>query len=146
MAFHLLPLFFVCYFIISSKSISIPQQGWMIVNCPKSCDKCDMLDLNKRCNRKQPHLNMSDTPTWQPGDLNKMFEDIMTNPKWSQYNPTALSRPPDGPWVVTFDNVIQPDEGEALVMSVSSQFERSTDTGEANELGEAQKLGKKIYI
>mmetsp|Transcript_35266 Transcript_35266/g.41592 ORF Transcript_35266/g.41592 Transcript_35266/m.41592 type:complete len:429 (+) Transcript_35266:47-1333(+) len=118
----------------------IRNPGWMIVNCPQSCDKCDMLDMSKRCDRKLPHLNMSDVPTWSPGDLNIMFNDIMNNPKWSKYNPTALSQPPNGPWVVTFDNVIQADESESLVMSVSSQFERSTDTGEANELGEAQKL------
>lgn len=113
----------------------------MIVNCPKSCDKCEMLDMKKRCDRKLPHLEMSDEPTWQPGDLNKMFEDIMTNPIWKPYSPVALSQPPHGPWVVTFDNMVDDEEADALVLSVSSQFERSTDTGEANELGEAQKLG-----
>ena len=23
--------------------------GWMIVNCPRSCDQCEMLDPKKRC-------------------------------------------------------------------------------------------------
>jgi prolyl 4-hydroxylase len=119
----------------------IRNPGWMIVNCPVSCQKCDMLDMSKRCDRKLPHLNMSDVPTWQPGDLNKLFEDIMNNPLlYSKYNPKALSQPPDGPWVITFENMIEEDEADALVLSVSNQFERSTDTGEANELGEAQKL------
>jgi hypothetical protein len=118
----------------------IKNPGWMIVNCPVSCSKCEMLDPMKRCDRKLPHLNMSDTPSWGKGDLNRLFEDIMTNAKWAKYSPTAVSRPPAGPWIVTFEDMIEDEESAAMIASVSSSFERSTDTGASNEIGEAQKV------
>jgi len=120
--------------------------GWMIVNCPKSCDAlkpgtCALLDPKKRCDRTLPHLNMSADPTWKAGDLNAMFEAIMApDSPWQHLNPTALSRPPEGPWLVQFDNVVEEKEIKALTGTVANQFERSTDTGASNEFGEAQKL------
>jgi len=39
-------------------------------------------------------------------------------PTLIRYNPTALSRPPDGPWVVTFDDVIEDKEADALTATV----------------------------
>jgi len=64
--------------------------GWMIVNCPKSCDAingaCAMLDPKKRCNRSLPHLNMTDVPTWplSGGALDALFNDIMANPEFKR--------------------------------------------------------------
>lgn len=113
--------------------------GWMIVNCPASCNQCEMLDPKKRCDREAPHMNMNATPTWGPGDLNAMFENIMSAPEFKQFNPTAVLQPPDGPWMVTFDNVVTDDEITALKTTVG-ELERSTDTGASNEFGEAQKL------
>ncbi len=43
--------------------------GWMIVNCPHSCNKCHLLDPKKRCNRA--HLNISETPIYSPGSLDR---------------------------------------------------------------------------
>jgi len=114
--------------------------GWMIVNCPVSCNRCEMLDPKKRCDRTLPHLNMSANPTWEAGSLDALFEDIVSHERWKPFNPTALSSPPDGPWIVSFDNVIEDAEADALVKTVQDKFERSTDTGAANEYGEAQKL------
>ena len=114
--------------------------GWMIVNCPVSCGQCELLDPKKRCSREAAHLNMSTEPSWERGSLDALFTDIVTNPVWAAFKPTAASQPPDGPWVVTFDNVVKDEEIEALLASVAADFERSTDTGASNEFGEAQKL------
>ena len=122
----------------------IRNPGWMIVNCPASCDRCDLLDPAKRCDRAALHfqkLNMSTVPVWQgAGAVDALFVDILENPMFAPFNPTALSRPPEGPWVVTFDDFAKDDEIAALLKSVERDFERSTDTGASNEFGEAQKL------
>jgi hypothetical protein len=48
--------------------------GWMIVNCPKSCNSCHLRDPKIRCNRET--LNITTSPIYKPGDMNKMFENI----------------------------------------------------------------------
>jgi hypothetical protein len=40
--------------------------GWMILNCPKSCNFCDLLNPERRCTRK--FLNVSDVPAYIPGN------------------------------------------------------------------------------
>lgn len=64
---------------------------------------------------------MSDEPTWGPGDLDKLFENIMTNPHYAMFEPVALSRPPAGPWVVTFSNMILESESAALTATVQDK-------------------------
>jgi hypothetical protein len=104
--------------------------GWMIVNCPKSCDAlkpgtCALLDPQMRCDRTLPHLNMSSSPAWGAGDLNAMFAAIMApNSPWQHLNPTALSRPPDGPWLVQFDDVVEEREIQALTSTVRREEEK----------------------
>mmetsp|Transcript_9253 Transcript_9253/g.22739 ORF Transcript_9253/g.22739 Transcript_9253/m.22739 type:complete len:456 (-) Transcript_9253:227-1594(-) len=109
--------------------------GWMIVHCPESCNKCELQDPKVRCARE--NLEMDPNPAWQPGDLNKMFERIMTD--FPEFSPTALSSPP-GPWVVRFDDFIKPDEVDRLIALNKKSFERSTDQGAVNEFGEMQKV------
>jgi hypothetical protein len=52
--------------------------GWMIINCPKSCDAqnnaCVLRDPNLRCDRAA--LNMSTSPIYNPGTMNHMFSTI----------------------------------------------------------------------
>jgi len=104
--------------------------GWMIVNCPKSCRACDLRDSKVRCDRQ--FLNISTDPVYQPGDMNSMFENIET--EFSQlYDVNVISK---DPWVVTFDNFLNDDEVDALITTVAGNWERSTDTGQANEFGE----------
>jgi hypothetical protein len=45
--------------------------GWMIVNCPSSCNACDLRDSKVRCNRNT--LNISTSPTYAPGEMGAMF-------------------------------------------------------------------------
>jgi hypothetical protein len=74
---------------------------------------------------------------WGPGDLNKMFTSITTEPYYQQYNPTILSQPgkpignyDDGPWVITLDNVVSEAECEKLIeLGGVSGYEQSYDVG-----------------
>ena len=108
--------------------------GWMTVNCPVSCNACHLLDPKVRCNRAR--LNMSDVPIYSPGDLNRMFSGIKG--KFDErYGVTVLS---EKPWVVTFDNFLTDAEVNALIDTVEGSWERSTDTGSANEFGEVGRV------
>ena len=111
--------------------------GWMIINCPKSCNSCDLLDAKKRCSRE--FLNITDQHVWKPGDLNTMFERILAD--HSEYSPVVHSRPPTGPWIITLDHFLSDEETDSLISwGTELGFERSTDTGVANEFGETTKL------
>lgn len=43
------------------------------------------------------------------------------------------------PWVVTFDNFVSDEEGEALISTIE-RWERSTDSGLTNEFGETGRI------
>lgn len=110
--------------------------GWMIVNCPMACDACELLDPKKRCAHKT--LNVTDENVWVPGDLDKLFLEILDNQK--QYGTRAVSRPPEGPWVIVFDHFMDQSEADDMVdQGVKLGFKRSTDTGDFNERGEVTK-------
>lgn len=104
--------------------------GWMIVNCPKSCKACHLRDPAVRCPRNV--LNMTQEPIYQPGDMNAMFERIVDR-FGAKYEVNILSR---DPWIVTFDNFVSMEESKALITATGGKWERSTDTGTANEFGE----------
>ena len=55
-------------------------------------------------------------------NADELFEDIMSNDQWKRFGPSALSRPPDGPWVVSFDSVIEDDEADALTAVIIHCF------------------------
>ena len=74
---------------------------------------------------------MTNIPSYLPGDMNKMFGNIVEK-FGSTYEITVLST---DPWVVTFDNFLTDSEAKALISTVST-WERSTDTGSSNEFGE----------
>jgi hypothetical protein len=107
--------------------------GWMIINCPKSCNACHLRDPVVRCSRTG--LNISTSPIYGPGDLDRMFGNI-TERFGHQYNVNVVST---SPWVVTFDNFVSPEEAKALI-STQKKFERSTDSGQTNEFGETGRI------
>ena len=107
--------------------------GWMIINCPVSCNSCHMRDPKIRCAREA--LNMTLTPAYAPGDMKAMFEGIVDK-FGSRYDITVLST---DPYVVTFDNFLSSAEAKALISTVK-KWERSTDTGSANEFGEVGRI------
>lgn len=104
--------------------------GWMIISCPQSCNACHLLDPKVRCNRQ--HLNISDDPILHPGDLERMFRTI-NDRVGHKYDIEVHS---DSPWVVVFHNFLTDDETEAFISTVDGGWERSTDSGQSNELGE----------
>jgi len=121
--------------------------GWMIVHCCKSCDKDldarRLLDPKVRCTGE--NLNMTG-PAWNSGDLNKLFTSWATDEQFKQFQPQVHSSPDgsqggkSGPWVITFDTFFSPAEADALIRGGEMVgFDRSTDQGAVNEVGEREK-------
>eukprot|EP00606_Chrysophyceae_sp_TOSAG23-5_P001310 GSChrysophyteH2.ASY1.ANO1.1413.1 assembled CDS len=80
-------------------------------------------------------LNRS-APIYAPGDLNRMFESII--PRFGhKYDITVVNR---SPYIVTIDNFLTGSEIRALTEAVDT-WERSTDSGQLNSLGQS---GKKL--
>jgi len=114
--------------------------GYMKINCAPVCQSCDHIDHRTRC-----PLDPNVKDALLPGDLHRMFEQIMENSK--QYNLTILSRPykeggdgiyglpledgqVDGPWVITFENFLTDEEADRMIQMGNDQgYERSTDVG-----------------
>jgi len=115
---------------------------YMRTNCAPSCATCDLLDISHRC-----PIEPGNEPIWQPGDLNKLMENIVDDAdgsgEWKRYNAKAMSRPKnkrdgtlvegverDGPWIVILDNFVSTDEADRLVeLGVKQGYERSADVG-----------------
>ena len=106
----------------------------MIVNCPSSCNACHLRDSKVRCSREA--LNISTVPTYAPGDMNDMFSSIERD-FGDRYDITVMST---DPWVVVFDNFVSEEEINAMISTVEGNWERSTDTGQANEFGEVGRV------
>jgi prolyl 4-hydroxylase len=112
----------------------VKNPGWMIVNCPRSCNACHLLDPKVRCDRR--NLNMSIDPIYKPGDMLDMFQSIEAN-FGERYKVTVVST---DPYIVTFDDFLTDTEIDALITTVDGGWERSTDTGSANEFGEVGRV------
>jgi len=111
---------------------------YMTFYCGPVCNSCELTHVETRC-----PLDPNATDALYPGDLNKMFERIVSDPHYNQFNPTVLSRPeyapgdgPEnatyqlGPWLMTFDNMVSPDEAKRIIeLGAQSGFERSEDVG-----------------
>jgi len=98
--------------------------GWMIAHCAETCQRCDLRDPRKRCNKE--FLNLTKTPPAFPGGLTPIFESLVTDPKWAKFGPRVLSR---DPWVVVFDTFLETWECDELVAAPGLSFSRSTDMG-----------------
>jgi len=107
--------------------------GWMTVNCPISCNSCELRDPAVRCTRE--FLNISSAPAFLEGDLNVFF-DSLRGEYDALYGVEILS---DDPWVVTFDNFLSDDEAAALIAR-QTHWQRSTETGSANVFGETGRV------
>ena len=107
--------------------------GWMIINCPVSCNACHMRDPKIRCAREA--LNMTLTPVYAPGDMQDMFEGIIYR-FGVRYELNGLS--PD-PSALPFEKFLDNREAKALI-SPCKKWERSTDTGSSNEFGEVGRI------
>jgi prolyl 4-hydroxylase len=109
------------------------NRPFMEMECAPSCKTCINLDITFRCPFDK------DAPTvWGPGDLNKMFTRITTEPDFQKYNPKILSQPgkpvgkyDDGPWVITLENLLSDVECDRLIeLGGVLGYEQSLDVGE----------------
>jgi len=81
-----------------------------IMNCLQTCDLCHLKDRYKRCDRS--FLNISEASV-KSGYMNEIFEKIMKRGK--EFEPIVLNQPPNGPWVIMFDNFISSEEINAFL-------------------------------
>jgi prolyl 4-hydroxylase len=101
--------------------------GYMLLQCAPVCQTCHQLSFEHRC-----PFDKNAPTAWGPGDLNKLFERITTEPYYVEtYQPNILSRPPEGPWVITMENVASEEECQTMIdLGAARGYERSQDVGE----------------
>ena len=63
--------------------------AYMHLHCAPVCFVCEMLHVETRC----PMPEDKSLDAFQPGDLDTMFERILTDPFYKRFEPKALSRP-----------------------------------------------------
>ena len=98
-----------------------------------------MLHIDNRC-----PLDPDAIDTWaRPGDLSKTFERIMSDSAFEQYEPTILSKPPAGPWLIQLENFLTDEEAKRLIeLGHEQTYERSSDVGSKQADGT---YSKKVY-
>ena len=114
--------------------------------CAPFCETCEIFHVEARCpiNRNAKHA-------WYPGDLNRMFERIISDPDLVQrYEPKVWARPSlapgdvmdevdyliDSPWIVTLENFINATEAQFLIETGGEiGYHRSADVGQELEDG-----------
>jgi prolyl 4-hydroxylase len=116
--------------------------AFMHLHCAPVCFSCEMLHMETRC----PMPDDPSMDSFQPGQLDKMFESILSDPSYQQYGPRALSRPTlalgdtlttadykvGGPWMVVFDKFVSELEADRLIeLGGLEGYKRSEDVGEA---------------
>lgn len=121
--------------------------AFMAQNCAPHCRMCQ-IHQHQNHGMAAPPVEDPDCPVdygsnaWGPGDLNKMFERIVSDPAMQVYEPTVLSRPTlapgdttetaeyvvGGPWMVVFDKIVTKEEADRLVeLGETEGYERSLD-------------------
>jgi prolyl 4-hydroxylase len=100
----------------------------MKLSCGPACFSCDMLSIEKRCPMDREIIGPD---VWSPGDLDKVFRKLSSEPYKSKYDVKVLSSPDNidrGPWVLTMENFVGEDEANRLIELGSVEgYERSTD-------------------
>lgn len=107
------------------------------IKCAPMCEICEVLDFKYRC----PIDETEPQALTETGDLNQLFERIVTDPYYQEkYQPTILSQPStfnndeknseDGPWVVLLNNFVSPAECDRLIeLGGELGYHRSADVG-----------------
>ena len=120
--------------------------GYMVLNCAKSCKYCHLQsDYQLRCPMNEEYMKRVRSFK-EPGDLNKMFERIVTlyNSHKNQTEddgviPWDLEILSDDPWILRFDNFFTEEEANGII-DAAGTFERSTDVGKKDETGHFAKV------
>lgn len=106
----------------------------MIVNCPVSCNACDLRDSKVRCQRSS--LNISDSRAFTTQTVDSMFSTLKKRLGDKYGNVKVVST---SPWVVVVDDFVSDLESGELLAGITV-WERSTDAGEMNEFGESGRI------
>ena len=116
--------------------------AYMKLHCAPACQSCEQLDINVRC-----PMDPDAKDAIGPGDLDRLFERIVSDPYYAKYGPTIISRPSHppgstedeqskakyvlGPWMVTFDTFLTPEEADSFIeLGAHEGYVRSTDVGD----------------
>jgi prolyl 4-hydroxylase len=93
----------------------------MRLNCPKSCNSClDGLKRSQLCHRTRQRR-----PLLRRGGISGTFERVVEQMTHEKYAVNVLSRPPQGPWVITIDDFLAEHEIRALLEKGGHHYERS---------------------
>ena len=117
--------------------------AYLKVNCAPVCQSCDRLDFKVCC-----PLDPNAMDALGPGDLDRMFERIITDPSLSsQFNITIHARhylegaggiheqplgdgQIEGPYVFTFENFLTNEEADCMIdLGFKQGCKRSADVG-----------------
>jgi hypothetical protein len=93
------------------------------------------MDFDLRCK-----LDPAAVDALYPGDLDRLYESITSNPAFEQYGPKVLSRPSYapgdtaettdyqlGPWIVVFENALTDEEADRFIELGSKVATRKCD-------------------
>jgi prolyl 4-hydroxylase len=96
---------------------------YMKPNCAPVCFSCEELHPESKC-----PIDPNVKNVWSPGDLNRMFQRLTTDPRFEQYTPQVLSRPSFvgndteetadyqlGPWVLILEDLVSAEEAEQMI-------------------------------
>jgi prolyl 4-hydroxylase len=112
--------------------------------CAPVCFSCEDLHVEAKC-----PLDPNAKNAWYPGDLNRMFERLATDPAFEQYSPKVMSRPrlvgadtnktadyQLGPWVLVLDDFLSAEETDRMIEAGADVgYVRSTDVGKLDKDG-----------
>jgi len=116
--------------------------AYMTLQCAPACRTCNKIDIRNRC-----PLDPDAKNALGPGDLDEMFENIVTHKEFEKFNPIILSRPDNlpedqkdsaevhkkSPWMLLFPDFITAEEAERMIeLSAAEGYERSMDVGNKN--------------
>jgi ShK domain-like len=113
--------------------------SYMKLNCAPVCFTCEELHAETRC-----PIDPTIPDALYPGDIDKLFTRLTTDPDSEDLGVTVHSRPSYvngdtaenatykiGPWIITIDNAIDSEHADKLVeLGALEGYERSEDVGE----------------
>jgi prolyl 4-hydroxylase len=120
------------------------NSGYMRKYCAPVCFSCEDLHVEARC-----PLDPNATNAWYPGDLNRIFQRLITDPALERHAPKVLSRPSLvggdteatadyqlGPWVLVLEDFLSAQETERMIQAGAEVgYARSTDVGKLDKDG-----------
>jgi hypothetical protein len=118
--------------------------AYMTLHCAPVCHTCHLLHVETRC-----PLDPTVPDALYPGDVNRLFEKLVSDPLYAPYGIQVHSRPTYavddtidtasyaiGPWVITLENAISDQEADRLIeLGMAAGYERSSDVGIENDDG-----------